>query len=309
MKAVWIETYGGPEAVHFGERPDPEPKPRDVLVEVTAASINPIDWKMRDGLLRDFFALPMPYILGRDLSGVVSAVGAEVTDLKPGDEVFGMADAQRGGAHAELIAADHRMLALKPRMVGHRDVAALTLVGATAVAALDDTARIAKGEHVLIHGGAGGVGAVAVQLAKHRGAWVAATCSAANRAFVRGLGADHVIDYKNEDFATQLSEIDLVFDTVGGEVHRRSMAVLKPGGRLAYVVAAPFPATTARADITVLRVTVRGERALFERIAALIDAGAIKADITTVLPLSEAGRGYEMNKSGRTRGKIVLDIG
>lgn len=308
MKAVWIEGYGGPEVVRFGERPDPVPGPRDVLVAVKAASINPIDWKLRQGLLRADFALPMPYILGRDMSGVVTAAGPEVAALAPGDEVFGMADRQRGGTHAELVACDHQLLAQKPRKVGHIEAAAMALVGATAVAALEDTAGLAKGERVLIHGGAGGVGAFAVQLAKHHGAWVAATCSAANRDFVASLGADRVIDYKREDFAALLSGLDLVFDTVGGEVHRRSMGVLKPGGRLVHIAAAPLPAEPPRRDITIARANVRGQRALFERIAALIDDGAVRADIGAVLPLSEAGRGYEMSRAREVRGKIVLKI-
>jgi NADPH:quinone reductase-like Zn-dependent oxidoreductase len=306
MKAVWIEEYGGPEVMKYGDRPEPVPGPRDVVVAVKAASVNPIDWKMRQGMLRAAFALPMPYILGRDLSGVVTEVGAEVTSFKPGDEVYGLADAQRGGTFAERVAIDAGLLAPKPRSVNHIDAASLALVAATALTALD-TAEMGDGERILVHAGAGGVGAVAVQLARHYDAWIAATCSAANRDHVTALGADLAIDYRTEDFTKLLKEMDLVFDTMGGETHRRSFAVLKPAGRLVYIAAAPLPEGQAPVQ-QVLRATVRSNRELLERITELIDGGAVRPQVTTVLPLSEAARGLELNKAGGTRGKIVIDI-
>jgi len=306
MKAVWIEEYGGPEVMNYGERPEPTPGPRDVVVAVKAASVNPIDWKMRQGMLRAAFALPMPYILGRDLSGVVAAIGAEVTSFKPGDEVYGLADAIRGGTFAEIVAMDCELLAPKPRSVSHVEAASLALAGATALIALE-TAEMADGERLLIHAGAGGVGGFAVQLARHHDAWIAATCSAANFDYVTGLGADLAIDYKTEDFAKQLKDLDLVFDTMGGDVHRRSFAVLKPAGRLVYISAAPIPEGPAPVQ-QVLRANVRGNRRVFERIAALVDAGAIKPQVTKILPLQEASRGLELSKAGGMRGKIVIEI-
>jgi NADPH:quinone reductase-like Zn-dependent oxidoreductase len=306
MKAVWIEEYGGPEVMKFGERPEPVPGPRDVVVAVKAASVNPIDWKMRHGMLRANFALPMPYILGRDLSGVVTAVGAEVTGFKTGDEVYGLADAQRGGTFAERVAIDAGLLAPKPRSVSHIEAASLALTGATALTAIE-TAEMGDGERILIHAGAGGVGGFAVQLARHHDAWIAATCSAANKDYVTGLGADLAIDYKSEDFAALLKEMDLVFDTMGGETHRRSFAVLKPAGRMVYISAAPIPEGPAPVQ-QVLRANVRGSRELFERIAELIDGGAVRPQVTKVLPLKDAAQGLELSKAGGTRGKIVIEI-
>jgi NADPH:quinone reductase-like Zn-dependent oxidoreductase len=306
MKAVWIEEYGGPEVMKFGERPEPVPGPRDVVVAVKAASVNPIDWKMRQGMLRANFALPMPYILGRDLSGVVTAVGAEVTGFKAGDEVYGLADAQRGGTFAERVAIDAGLLAPKPRSVSHIEAASLALTGATALTAIE-TAEMGDGERILIHAGAGGVGGFAVQLARHHDAWIAATCSAANKDYVTGLGADLAIDYKSEDFAALLKEMDLVFDTMGGETHRRSFAVLKPAGRMVYISAAPIPEGPAPVQ-QVLRANVRGSRELFERIAELIDGGAVRPQVTKVLPLKDAAQGLELSKAGGTRGKIVIEI-
>jgi NADPH:quinone reductase-like Zn-dependent oxidoreductase len=306
MKAVWIEEYGGPEVMKFGERPEPVPGPRDVVVAVKAASVNPIDWKMRQGMLRANFALPMPYILGRDLSGVVTAVGAEVTGFKTGDEVYGLADAQRGGTFAERVAIDAGLLAPKPRSVSHIEAASLALTGATALTAIE-TAEMGDGERILIHAGAGGVGGFAVQLARHHDAWIAATCSAANKDYVTGLGADLAIDYKSEDFAALLKEMDLVFDTMGGETHRRSFAVLKPAGRMVYISAAPIHEGPAPVQ-QVLRANVRGSRELFERIAELIDGGAVRPQVTKVLPLKDAAQGLELSKAGGTRGKIVIEI-
>lgn len=307
MKAVWIERYGGPEVMRYGDRPAPEPGPADVLVAVKAASVNPIDWKMREGILRSAFALPMPYVLGRDLCGVALAVGPQVTGIAAGDPVFGMVDAARGGAHAERAALDHKLLAPAPRRVGAIEAAAAALVGATAIAALEETTKLAPGERVLVHGGSGGVGAFAVQLAKHRGAWVAATASAANRDYVAGLGADRVIDHATEDFTTRLGDLDVVLDTMGGTVHRRSMDVLKPGGRLVYIAAAPLPEGPPRPDIHIMRAMVRPARAQFARIAHLIDTGVVRMTVGAVLPLADAARGYEMSRAGHVRGKIVLE--
>lgn len=306
MKANYIETYGGAGVVRWGELPEPSPGPDDVLVAVKAASINPIDWKMREGYLKANLALKFPYVLGRDFSGVVTGRGANVRDFAVGDEVFGVVDGLRGGGHGELLATSQELVAKKPRSLDHVSAASLPLAAATAMIALDDTGKLKSGERVLIHGGAGGVGAIGVQFAKTLGAWVAATASAANLARVRELGADLAIDYRAEDFAARVKDLDLVFDTVGGEVHRRSQTVLRPGGRLVYISAAPLPPGEPRSGITVTRADIRGKRPLFERLAALVDQGKIKPLVARVLKLSEAGEAYEMNRTGAVRGKIVL---
>lgn len=308
MKANWIDDYGGAGVVRFGERPAPQPGPRDVLVRTAAASVNPIDWKMREGMLKSLLPLRFPYVLGRDFAGVVVATGADVTGIEVGAEIYGMADAMRGGAHAEFIATGADMVARKPRTLGLVDTAALPLAGATALIALEDTAALKAGERVLIHGGAGGVGSLAVQIAKARGAWVAATCRRANMGFVSSLGADQVIDYGGQDFTALLTGLDVVCDTVGGAVHQRSQSVLKPGGRLVYIAAAPLPSGAPRSDITIARADIRVTRSVLERIAALVDSGRLRPEITTVLPLAEAARAYEMCRAGNFRGKIVLKI-
>jgi NADPH:quinone reductase-like Zn-dependent oxidoreductase len=251
-------------------------------------------------------ALKFPYVLGRDFSGTVIAKGAEVRDFAPGDEVYGVVDGARGGAHAEILATDQTLVAKMPKCIDHVGAASLALAAATAMIALDDTGHLARGERILIHGGAGGVGSVAVQFAKALGAWVATTCRGANLDYVKSLGADLAIDYGAEDFAARLSGLDLVFDTMGGEVHRRSQAVLRPGGRLVYISAAPLPQGEPRPGITVQRADVRGKRPLFERLAALVDAGAIKPQVTQVLPLADAAKAYELSRTGSIRGKIVL---
>jgi NADPH:quinone reductase-like Zn-dependent oxidoreductase len=308
VRAAWIETYGGAETVRFGDLETPNPGPREILVAVRAASVNPIDWKLRQGLLREVFPLTLPIVLGRDFSGVVAATGDEVEGIHIGDEVFGLADMRRGGSHAEFLAADHRMVARKPRNLSHIEAASLPLAGLTALTALEEMARLHAGQRVLIHAGAGGVGGFAVQYAHHVGALVAATCGTENVDCVTGLGADRVIDHAKEDFTALLSGLDLVFDTLGGDVHRRSFAVLRPGGTLVHINAAPISGGAPRRDVVVKPVTVTGSRRLLERIADLAEHTIIRPQVTHVLPLAEAGRGYELSRGGHVRGKIVLDL-
>ena len=306
MKSVYIENYGGPEVMRFGDQPAPQPGPREALVAVHAASVNPIDWKLREGLVRQFFPLSFPVSLGRDFSGVVAAVGAEVAGVGVGDEVFGMADAKRGGTHAEFVATDGDALARKPRNLDHIEAASLPLAGLTALIALDEVAGIAKGQRVLIHAAAGGVGGIGVQLAKHRGCWVAGTCGRANVEYVKRLGADCIVDYVGEDFAAVLRDIDVVFDTIGGEVNRRSAAVLRPGGCLVQITAAPISAGPARGDIVVKPAAIRPRRDLLERLSDLAERGIVRPQVETVLPLADAARAYELSRTGHQRGKIVL---
>lgn len=308
MKAVYIEDYGGPEVMRFGDRPTPIPGPHEIAVAVRAASVNPIDWKTRAGMVRQHFPLTFPAVLGRDFSGVVAAIGADVTDLPLGTEVIGMADPKRGGSHAELIAVDRNLVARKPRRLDHVQAASLPLAGLTTLVALEEVAGLAAGQRVLIHAAAGGVGGFAVQLAKHRGAWVAGTCSGVNTAYVGDLGADQVIDYGREDFTTAVADIDIVFDTMGGEVNRRSAAVLRSGGTLVQIAAAPISDRPARSDIVVKAATVRPRRELLERLVELVDSGAVRPQVGTVLPLAEARRGYEQSRTGHQRGKIVLRV-
>src|SRR5580692_4189397 len=242
MKAMLLTKHGGLDALQYGDAPDPVAGPGDVVVDIHAASINAADYKMRLG---SYAELKFPHILGRDFSGVVSAVGPGA-DLQVGDAVFGVTIPGTEGAYAEKIAIKAAIVAKKPANLGYAEAAAMALTSLTAIWALEDTAKLKRGETVLIQGGAGGVAGFAIQLAKHIGATVITTASAKNRDYVTKLGADRVIDYQTEDF-TKLGRVcDVVFDTVGGEVQVRSYDVLKPGGRLVWIAAAPAGFTPSR---------------------------------------------------------------
>src|SRR3954464_15557604 len=228
MKAAYVERHGGPEVLKFGEMPDPVAASGQVVVDIVAASVNGADWKVREG--KSGQLSHFPYILGRDFSGVVSAVGAGVSDLGVGDPVFAVCDVGQEGAYAEKIAIKASIVAKKPAGISHEAAAALALASLTALVAVEDTLKLQAGETILIQGGAGGVAGLAIQIAKHIGARVITTASAANHAYVQALGADEVIDYRTEDFRQKVSGCDAVFDTVGGEVALQSFAVLRPGG-------------------------------------------------------------------------------
>jgi NADPH:quinone reductase-like Zn-dependent oxidoreductase len=306
MKAVLMEGYGGAEVLRFGEAPDPVAGPGEIVVEIHAASVNPADWKVREGLRRDSIPLAFPHILGRDLSGVVRAAGPGVKDFAPGDAVFAVTDQGQDSAYAEAIAIKAALAAKKPAALSHAEAAALALTGLTTLVALEDVARLAAGETVLIHAGAGGVGSFAVQYARHVGARVLATASARNRDYVLGLGADEVIDYRSQDFTQAVPACDVVFDTLGGEVHRRSFAVLRPGGRLVYIAPPPDGFAPPRDDVTVVRPNVARDRQHLERILELVAAGVVRPPAIECLPLAEAAAAQELSKAGHVRGKIVL---
>jgi len=306
MRALVFRSYGGPDAMAFADLPDPEPQAGDVLVDVHAASINPIDWKMREGLLRHFFEVEFPRILGRDFSGTVAEVGADVSDFAPGDAVYGVANAVRGGTHAERIAVEATLIARKPERVDHAGAAALGVSGITVMAALDATVRLSGGETVLIQAAAGGVGHIAVQFAKHRGCHVIGTASERNFAALRGMGCDEVLDYR-APMPPDLTA-DILLDTMGGEIHVQSQALLRPGGTLVYINAAPIPEHERRGDIEIRNAAVRGGRAVLSRLADLVDAGAIKPWVETLLPFERAAEGYALGQAGKARGKTVLTL-
>ena len=307
MKAVWTEDYCGPEGMKYGDFADPVVGPTDVLVKVAAASINPIDWKLREGVLKHIFKLTFPRIGGRDFSGTIVAVGPEVKGFAVGDEVYTLTDALRQGTHAQLHAVDQKLIGRKPKNLSHVETASLGAAGLSALIGLFHTASVGPGQRVLIHAGAGGVGSLGIQMAKARGAWVAATCGKGNLDYVRSLGADQAIDYANEDFGV-LRDLDVVFDTMGGEVHRRSFATLKQGGILSFLTALPNIADPARPDVQVKRAMIQSTTAAVGELTAFAESGAMKAQVAEVLPLSEARAGVEKVKAGHTRGKIVLQV-
>jgi len=306
MKAVLFEKHGGPEVLHLAEVPDPIAGPGEVVVDIDAASVNAADYKVRSG--QGNYNLAFPHILGRDFSGVVSTVAAGVTDFAVGDAVFGVTDQGIEGAYAEKIAIKAAIIAKKPDRLGHAEAAAMGLTSLTALWAIEDTAQLKAGETILIQGGAGGVAGFAIQLAKHLGATVITTASARNHDYVRHLGADRVIDYNVEDFATVVSGCDVVFDTVGGDVQVRSYAVLKPGGRLVWIAAAPAGFQPTRKDVQVLRPNVARDRAHLERMLALLEAGAVWPPAIECYKLAEAGEAHRVSESRHLQGKLVLEV-
>jgi NADPH:quinone reductase-like Zn-dependent oxidoreductase len=249
-----------------------------------------------------------PFALGRDFSGAVSAVGEGVTDLEVGDAVFGVCEAGQEGAYAEKIAVKAAIVAKKPDRLPHVDAAALALTGLTALSAIEDTLKLKPGEKILIQGGAGGVAGFAIQVAKHIGAHVITTTSAANQAYVRGLGADEVIDYNATDFTEVVSGCDAVFDTVGGDVAQKSFAVLRPGGRAAFIASGAQAPKPDRDDVTALRPPVGRARRHLERIAELFQIGAVRAPEIKLYRLSEAADAHRVSEARHFRGKLVFQV-
>ena len=307
MKAAYFMQHGGPEAMQYGEVPDPVAGPGQVLVDVHAASVNGADWKVRAGRYAGQIT-KFPYIPGRDVSGVVSAVGSGVTDLKVGDAVFGVCDVGQEQAYAEKIAIKAAIVAKKPEKLSHVDCAAVALIGLTALVSIEDTLKLKSGETILIQGGAGGVAGFAIQAAKHLGARVITTTSAANVDYARTLGADQVIDYNAQDFTKVVSGCDAVFDTVGGDVATRSFAVLRPGGRAAFIASGNAAPASPRSDATSLRPQVGRDRPHLERIAALVSSGAVKVPALTIYPLSEAAKAHAVSEGRHLRGKLVFKV-
>lgn len=306
MKAVLFAAHGGPEMLRLGEAPDPVAGPGEVVVDVYAASINAADYKVRLGG-SGYSNLKLPHILGRDFSGVVSALGPGVTDFKVGDAVFGVTDQGIEGCYAEKLAIKAAIIAKKPDRLGHAEAAAMGLTSLTALWAIEDTAKLKAGETILIQGGAGGVAGFGIQLAKHLGTTVITTASARNHDYVKSLGADRAIDYNTQDFTKAAGECDVVFDTVGGEVQVRSYDVLKPGGRLVWIAAAPAGFQPSRKDVQVLRPNVARDRAHLERMLALYDRGAVWPPKITRYKLANAAEAHRVSEGRHLQGKLVLE--
>ena len=306
MKAAFFRKHGGPEVMEYGDIADPVAGPGQVLVDVHAASVNGADWKVRAGSYAPITDLP--YIPGRDFSGVVSALGAGVTDFAVGDAVFGVCDVGQEQAYAEKIAIKASIIAKKPASLSHADCAALALIGLTALCSIEDTLQLKSGETILIQGGAGGVASYAVQLAKHIGARVITTARAENHDYLRKLGADQIIDYNAQDFTQVVSGCDAVFDTVGGDVTKRSFAVLRAGGRAASIAAGQAAPASPRADVQSLRPKVGRDRPHLERIAALATSGAVRAPEITLFELSQAAAAHKISEGRHFRGKLVFKV-
>jgi NADPH:quinone reductase-like Zn-dependent oxidoreductase len=308
MKAVYLKRFGGPEVLEYGDLPDPVAGPGEIVVDVAAASVNAADWKFRSGQYARHSGAKFPLIPGRDFSGSVSALGDGVHDLKVGEAVFGVLDIGREGTYTEKLAIKAAIVGKKPSRLSHLEAAAVALTGLTAVNSIADTLHLQRGETILIQGGAGGVAGFAIQFAKHLGARVITTASAANRDYVLGLGADQVIDYNAQDFTAVVHGCDAVFDTVGGEVAEKSFAVLKPGGRGAFIASGVEAPKPARGDVASLRPPVGRSRQAMERIAELIESGAVRVPEIKTYSLAQAAEAHRLSQSRHFRGKLAFQV-
>jgi NADPH:quinone reductase-like Zn-dependent oxidoreductase len=304
MKAVFIDKFGGPEVLQYGDRPDPVPGAGEVVVDVHAASVNGADWKVRAG---DYKQSTFPLGLGRDYSGIVSAAGAGA-DLAVGDAVFGVLDVGQEGAYAEKLVTKAAIIAKKPAGLSHIDAAALALTGLTALVAVEDTLKLQRGETILIQGGAGGVAGFAIQLAKHIGARVITTTSTPNLDYVRGLGPDEVIDYRTQDFTQVVKNVDAVFETVGGDVATKSFAVIKSGGRAAFIASGAKAPPSPRSDVASLRPAVNRTRRHMERVADLYQKGAVRVPEIKLYRLPQVAEAHRVSEGRHFRGKLVFQV-
>jgi NADPH:quinone reductase-like Zn-dependent oxidoreductase len=332
MKAFVIDRYGKKETGRIGDVPEPDLRDDDVLVKVHAAGVNALDSKIRSGAFKLILPYRFPLILGNDVAGTVVRVGARVHQFKPGDEVYARPDDDRIGTFAELIAIKASSLALKPKNLDMVEAASLPLVSLTAWQVLVETARLTKGQKVLIQAGSGGVGTIAIQLAKHLGAFVATTTSTGNVAWVKALGADVVIDYKQQDFAAALHDYDVVLNSLGNDELDKSLRILKPGGHLISISGPPTPAfATARGlawplkqvmrllsrgirkkakqkNVEYTFVFMRADGAQLREISTLIESGAIRPVVDKVFPFKDTNEALAHSESGRAKGKVVVQM-
>jgi NADPH:quinone reductase-like Zn-dependent oxidoreductase len=304
MKAIRIHQYGGPEVLAQVEMQRPAPGANEVLIKVQAASVNPFDWKVRAGYMKDFLPLTFPATLGWDVSGTVEEVGPNVTRFKRGDEVYTRLEA--GGGYAEYAVANETIVADKPSTLNHVLAAAVPTAGLTAWQALFEVAQLRAGQKVLIHAAAGGVGNFAVQFAKAKGAYVIGTASSKNQSLLRELGVDKPVDYQQERFEDVARDADVVLDTIGGETQERSFKVLKKGGILVSIVQPPSQDQATKFGVRALFYGAHPSSSDLAEITRLIDSGKVKPVVEVVLPLAEARRAHELSQSGHVRGKIVL---
>lgn len=310
MKAAQISKYGDKDALFINDdAARPVPTEGQVLVEVHAAAVNPFDLTVREGRARSMVELDLPATLGGDAAGTVVEVGTKVNGFKIGQAIYGQANALSGqGSFAEFTCIKAEQLAAKPLSVDFVTAAALPLVGSSAYQALVDHMELQAGQKILIHGGAGGIGSMAIQIAKHLGAYVATTAAAAETEYVKGLGADEVIDYTSQDFSTMLKDYDAVYDTIGGETNQKSYTILKPGGVLVSMVAQPDEALVAQYKIRYIAQFTRTTSERLSKVAELVDSGAIKVHVDKVFPLDQAAEALEYLKTGHPKGKVVIQV-
>ena len=332
MKAFFLDRYGKSTALRMGDIPEPDVGDSDVLVEIHAAGVNVLDSKIRNGEFKLLLPYRLPLILGNDVAGVVIRVGARVRKFRIGDEVYARPDAKRIGAFAERIAMNEAAVALKPQSLSMEEAASMPLVALTAWQVLVERAHLQKGQKVLIHAGSGGVGTIAIQLAKHLGAFVATTTSTANADWVRGLGADVVIDYGKEDFEKRLQGYDVVLNSLGAGVLEKSLRVLKPGGQLISISGPPDPAfaedigapwflrqvmrllsyrirkKAARHGVSYAFLFMKASGDQLREIAGLVDSGAIRPVVDQTFPFASTNEAMAYVDRGRAKGKVVVKV-
>jgi NADPH:quinone reductase-like Zn-dependent oxidoreductase len=310
VKAARIHQYGGAEVVRLEEIELPDPKQDELIVRVHAAGVNPIDWKLRAGRMQKMMSLPLPFTLGGDFSGVVEETGAQVTAFRTGDEVYGQGGAMRGGSgsFAERLVVKSGTIAAKPRRSAHLEAAALPLVGVSALQALTEHLRVTKGQKVLIHGGAGGIGSTAIQIARHLGAQVATTVAGDDAEFAKSLGAEQVIDYRNQRFDEILHDLDGVLDTIGGDTYARSFQVLRKGGRLVSMLEQPREDLMRDYGVEAIAQFTQVTTERLARLAELVDQGAVKVHVDRTFPLQQAAEALQSLEKTPPRGKIVIKI-
>ncbi len=315
MKAMVIDSFGGPEVLRAADVPAPEPEENDVLIEVAYTGVNPVDWKIREGMLSGMFPHEFPVILGWDAAGTVKGVGKNVTEFRTGDRVYAYCRKPKvkDGTYAEFVAMDQAAVAPVPENLTFAEAASIPLAGLTAWQSLFEATKVKAGEKVLIHAGAGGVGSLAIQFAKYACATVYTTASRVNHDYVQSLGADVPIDYTKESFVDVLRKmepggIDLVYDAVGGDVQRQSYEVLKKGGRLVAIVNPPVSEEARRYGVEASHVFVTPDGEQLRRIGALLESGAAKPPVIEELRLEEAAEAQRRSQEGHVRGKIVLKI-
>jgi alcohol dehydrogenase len=311
MKSAQISKYGSSEVIEINQNTsEPTVSSGKVLVIIKAAGVNPVDWKIREGGMQQIISLQFPSILGIDFSGVIKQIGEDLypSDFKQGDEVYGQAGVISGGsgAFAEMALVNTESIANKPKSLSHAEAAALPLVGVSAWKALMENIELSKDQKILIHGGAGGIGSIAIQLAKNLGAYVATTVSANDKQFVQELGADVVIDYKTQTFEDVLHEYDAVFDTVGGETYTRSFKVLKKGGIIVSMLEQPNSELMSRYGIKAIFQFTQADRELLRKLAQWVDENNIRVNVEKTFSLEEAGKALDYQKDLHPRGKVVL---
>jgi NADPH:quinone reductase-like Zn-dependent oxidoreductase len=308
MKAIVIHEYGGPEVLKYEDVPRPEPKEDQLLVRVIAAGVNPVDEAGRSERSAKFFGITLPFIPGYDIAGIVEKTGGKITKFKTGDSVYAYLSLTKGGGYAEYAVASEVEAAAKPKSISFVEAAGVPVVALTAWQALIDTAKLSAGQTVLIHGGSGGVGTFAIQIAKARGAKVIATASTANQDFLKQLGADVAIDYTKTKFQEVAKNVDVVLDSVGKDTLARSYGVVKKGGFVVTLVARIDQAELDKHGIRGASLSVKPDSNELVEIGKLIDEKKIKVIVSQTFPLSEAVKAQEQVATGHTRAKIVLKV-